>query len=240
MNKKSLFFGLAGLLASLLSTSACAVASMSFSGGNGNPLVFTLNQSIQYTVTGTPPAYSPFFGFRNVGNVLGGSRPGVSGTMTYSVNGGSMLTLVAANTGFRYADVVETDLYFYGPNYSNQGPNPAGWLHAGDVVTLWAGELTTTNTFGFAPPTNGEFSTFLFDTQGYANSTAGVALSAIPEPEAYALMLAGLAVVVGAAARRRKAARLLRKRCLGPAVRCRTDTVLHRADIGTVNPSRGP
>jgi len=202
MNKKIIFFGLASLLASLLSTSAHAVANLSFSGGNGSQVVFTLNQPVEYTITATPTVYAPIFAFRGVGDLFAATWPAVSGTMTYSVNGGSPLTLDTVNSGIVNTDVLATDLYFYGPNLYDA----VGWLVAGDVVTLWSGQLTTTDSFGFAPPMGGEFSTFIFESWPNLNriSTDGVSVSPVPEPETYALMLAGLAVV-GAAARRRKA-----------------------------------
>ena len=202
MNKKIIFFGLAGLLASLLSTSAHAVASMSFSGGNGSQVVFTLNQPVEYTITTTSAVEAPIFAFRGVGDLFAATWPAVSGSMTYSVNGGSPLTLETVNSGFDNSDVLATDLYFYGPNIYD----PIGWLEAGDVVTLWSGELTTTDSFAFAPPTGGEFSTFIFENWPNLNriSTYGVSVSPIPEPETYALMLAGLGLV-GFMARRRKA-----------------------------------
>jgi hypothetical protein len=203
MNKKIIFFGLAGLLASLLSTSAHAVASMSFSGGVNSPVVFTLNQSVQYTITTTPTEPAPGFAFQGVADLFSASFADVSGTMTYSVNSGSPLTLNRVNSvssGSAGGDLSASDLYFFGPNTQD----PVGWLQAGDVVTLWSGQLTTTQDFTLTLPLNGEFSTFMFEDRGVTISTDGVSVSAIPEPETYALMLAGLAMVGVAAKRRRK------------------------------------
>jgi hypothetical protein len=72
------------------------------------------------------------------------------------------------------------------------------------VVTLWSGQLETTQNFTLTLPLNGDFSTFMFDNFGGSISTDGVSVSPVPEPETYALMLAGLAVVGAAAKRQRK------------------------------------
>jgi len=212
MNKKILFFGLAGLLASLLSTSAHAVASMSFSGGNRAPLTFTLNQPVEYTITTTPTFPAPEFVFRDFGFLFSEeSANSVSGTMTYSVNGGSPLKLDKVSSHYyNVGGDVRSLLYFWGPNLVD----PAGWLHAGDVVTIWSGELTTTDPVALAPPSNGDFSTFMSEFQGVI-STDGVTVSPVPEPETYALMLAGLAVV-GAAAKRRRGSDSARRRSHQP------------------------
>ena len=206
MNKKIIFLGLAGLLSSLLSTSAHAVASMSFSGGSGSPYVFTLNQSVEYEITTAPTATGPLFVFKGVGDVFLLSEDEfdvpVSGTMTYSVNGGPMLTLDFANSGFEQGDVLPADMVFGGPAIYDT--DPVGWLKVGDVDRLLSGTLTTTGTFLSALPADADFSTFMVDNYLNRISDYGVSVTAVPEPETYALMLAGLAVV-GAAARRRKA-----------------------------------
>lgn len=82
-----------------------------------------------------------------------------------------------------------TDLYFYGPDLFNE----PGWLQAGDVVTLWAGTLTTMDSFAFAPPTGVEFSTFLFDNWPNLNRISADGVSTVPEPSALGLVALALA-----------------------------------------------
>jgi hypothetical protein len=178
---------------------ANAQANLSITGGNGGQMVFTLFAPVQYTLTTSPLADAPFFVFRGVGDLFSNSFPIVSGTMTWSVNGGPLRSLTDANSGVTTGSVTANDLYFYGPD-ATQTP---GWLQSGDVITLWTGTLTTSAAFAFVPPTATEYSTFLAEEWGASISTNGV--TTVPEPSTYPLMAAGLAALGFVSRRRRRA-----------------------------------
>lgn len=100
MQHRLLSIGLAGVIASLLTTVAVASPiGFSIAGGNNAPVVFTLAAPVKYTVTVSPSDLAPIFAFRGVGDLFAATWPGVSGSMTYSINGGPSLTLNTVNSG---------------------------------------------------------------------------------------------------------------------------------------------
>ncbi len=170
--------------------SAHGQANLTITGGNGSPFTFTLAQAVTYTVTATTPL-APLPVFANVGNIFGNSYPAVSGTITFSVNGGPATTLTVANSGFVGGALTANDLYFYG--------NRPG-VTSGDTVVVTAGSLTTDSSFAQPPPASGTFTTFLVDDNGNRVSLNG---TSVPEPGSLALLaMGGLGLIWGVARRR--------------------------------------
>jgi len=145
------------LLAGLLPTVVFADAiPLTFSGGSGSPLTITLNEPVTYTVT-APPTIGFLFDFRGVGNVFGGTV-NVSGTMTYSVNGGAPISINAGDTGFPAGAIAANDLILF------HNPLPAAAL--GALVTLSPGSLSTSINIAAAAPASGLYDAILVDPNG--------------------------------------------------------------------------
>jgi hypothetical protein len=159
MRTKIPFFAKTALvLAALTSFSPslhATTAQVTFSGGSGAPLSFSLKAPVTYTVTAAPTNLAPYFVFRNTEN-LNFAVP-ISGSITYSVNGGPAQTLVIARSGFSIGELAVEDLFFYGTFIA---------LNVGDVVTLTAGTCTTTGNVAAAAPANGSYTTLIFDGNG--------------------------------------------------------------------------
>ena len=185
-----------GLTALCAAPAANAQANLTFSGGSGSPLSLTLVNPVTYTVTVTNNI-APLFIFQNVGNPFSGST-GVSGDITFRVNGGATQTIVGIGSGNTFGAVAANDIYIYG--------NLPG-VTVGDIVTLASGTVTSTISTTPARPTNGSYNTFLSEivsgTRLSANSVSGSANA--PEPGSLAL-LAPFAVGGVAVLRRKRAA----------------------------------
>ena len=79
-------------LVTLGASHARAQAMLAFSGGSGAPLTLTLNAPVTYFITtASGSGGAPFFDFQGVGDVFG-SSPYVSGTVTFTINGGAAHT----------------------------------------------------------------------------------------------------------------------------------------------------
>lgn len=143
-----------------------AQADLTFSGGNGTPLSITLQRAITYTINNTQCAASgPIFVFDEAGNPFG-SGALITGSITYSFNGGAAQPITNTNSGVIAADVTPNDIFVYG--------SLAG-VSSGSTVVLSAGTVTTTANVGAAPPANGSFATFLTNGNGVRCSANGVA-----------------------------------------------------------------
>ena len=165
---------------------ARAQADLTFTGGLGTPLALTLNAPVTYVVTTAGGEDSaPLFDFQSVGNLFS-SRPGMNGTITFTVNSGTAQTLTTLNSGIGAGSLAATDAYLYG-----EFPGVA----VGDTVVLNAGTLTTNGNFAGAPPAGGSYQTFLFDDEGIRLSAGNGIAGAAPEPSTWAAVLGGVGVL---------------------------------------------
>jgi hypothetical protein len=183
---------------SLASAPARAKVQFNFSGGGGGgggtiPLSMTLAQPVSYTLTA--PGNGPFFIIDGAGNTYFGNGFYLSGSITFSIDGGPPLVVESVSSGATASNVTRDDHYYLpvpqGP------PNPSAQYHqvsAGSTITLSAGTLTTTGSpsLGYIPgpiPTSGLYETFLVDfPSGTRISTFGVS---VPEPASISLLAAG-------------------------------------------------
>lgn len=171
----------------LLSARPSSAAVVSFSGGGGGPIRFTIAAPISYTVT---TANSGFFSFvfKGVGDLMntfsaddGLVYPtNVVSTLTYSRSGGAAQPVNFVLSGAVVGSYAKDDLYFAkDPPASNPSLTP------GDVVTLSAGTLATTDNFDALLPASGSFTTYLYTDAHFddpSNSQISNAGVQVPEP----------------------------------------------------------
>ena len=165
-----------------------AQADLTFSGGNGAPLELTLDAPVTYLVTNTPaPASSsPGFDLQGVGEIVDNDAQGLTGTITFTINGGPAQTISEFNSGINGGSLALTDVYLFG-----ETPGVA----VGDVVALDAGTLTTTEDFANLPPASGSFQTFIFDSG--LNRLDAVDGISVPEPSTWVMIGTSFALLVG-------------------------------------------
>ncbi len=162
-----------------------AQANFTFSGGSGSPLTVTLLSPVTYTLTGSGTKFDFFT--TNANGFPGLSETTVTGSLTYTINGGAPIAITSASSNIGV-------LFFWGG---------AGTGQPGDVFTLNAGSFTTTANFAGPAPSGGTFTTFVADNLLTPISSAGVpGGGAVPEPSTYAA-IAG-AAALGFAMWRRK------------------------------------
>jgi hypothetical protein len=192
--KASLLPKIAFALATLAVLSAAPRASavpVTFSGGSGSPLTFSLATPVSYTIT-TGTGAGPVFVFQNVG-LSSTFFSNISGSMTFSINGGLAQTLFNTGPNVAAGSVTASDLVFYGS---------FGALNVGDVILLSAGTWTSGLNFSPAAPANGSYNTFVADatyTRISGNGTSGF----VPAPENLSTLWLALPLVGMFAARRR-------------------------------------
>jgi hypothetical protein len=162
-------------------------ANLTFSGGSGTPLSTTLQTSVIYTVNNEAcvgPSNGPIFIFDEVGNPFRISGSIVTGTITFSINGGPPQSITTENSGANVNAVSPNDLFI-------EGALPD--LSVGDTVVLSAGTVTTNTTVASARPNNGSFPTFIVNDGGVRCSTNGVAAT----PTAATVSLSGRVMTAG-------------------------------------------
>ena len=154
-------------------------ANLTFSGGLGTPLVLTLTNPVTYTVTA---AYNGvlIFDLQNLGPTSL-RQMSFNGSIAFSVNGGAASPITNGNSGNSGGSLSVNDGYLY--NFSVQSA-----LVAGDTITLGSGTLTSTTNDANARPADGSYQTFLLGS--------GTRISAAPEPETWAMLAVGGAVLV--------------------------------------------
>ncbi|MDP0500983.1 MAG: PEP-CTERM sorting domain-containing protein [Verrucomicrobiota bacterium JB022] len=196
-----MLFKSASLLLVLAALAASAQASINllFSGGEGSPLTVTLATDATFVITETPTDVGPVFILDGFAGLLAAGLPdgitgGFSGGLYFSVNESLpvMISDVGAGGPPGQSVVTDDDLFLVG----GFGP-----LQLGDVVTLFAGSLTTNSNFETTIPADGTYSMFLIDIN--SKPIAGD-LPAVPEPATYAA-IAGALGLAFVALRRRKA-----------------------------------
>jgi len=168
--------------------SAEAAVTLDTSGGSGAPVTVTLLSPITFTITVQQGVSAPIFVFDGFGADFGGS---VTGSITYSVNGGPAKAINYMGYGYANNDMTEDDMYLYGDFVA---------LNLGDTVVLSAGSLTTSDIMESSVPTDTSSSVFIAQDFGLRISdTAAV----VPEPSSALLLGLGGA---GFFLRRRRAA----------------------------------
>jgi len=174
-----------------LAPAAYGQANLTFTGGSGTPLTTTLTRSVSYTVnnancTGAASS-SPFFLFDEVGNPFGASQSSVTGTITYSINGGVAQTIAFENSGVTVNSVTANDLYIF-------GAQPLPGVANGSTVVLTFGSITTNFNVAQVRPADGSYTAFLVNgNNGIRCSTNGVALG----PSAAGVSISGRVIANG-------------------------------------------
>jgi hypothetical protein len=162
-NLSKILFGLAAALAISCAPQVSAVP-VTFSGGSGTPLSFTLTEPVTYLITANSPFGSaPFFILQNVGsNIFPTSAPFLTGDITFTINGGSPISIgqitQIVDFGFPIGVLTVNDLLFWVPDLPG--------VSIGDTIVLSAGTLTTTSDVVAPAPPSGVFNTFITDGNG--------------------------------------------------------------------------
>lgn len=187
---------LAGLIlagAAALPGRAHAQANARFSGGLNAPVTLTLNAPVTYVITTAATTRLGFI-LKNTGN-LGDGNPVANSTITFTINNGAPVTITGFQSNVTISTTVApTDLILF--------PADGSTVAVGDVVRLLTGSLTTGSGVASAVPTATSYQTFIINTSG----TRLTAVSPVPEPSAWAALLAGAGLGGAATLRRRRAA----------------------------------
>ena len=163
------------LLVGSLAPAHAAAILLNFSGGSGSPLTITLAQPVTYTID-VAPTGGILFDFESVANLFGGTV-NLSGTMTYTINGGTPISIDRFSNGTTGGTIAATDFVLF--------KQPASAAALGNVVVLSPGTLTTAINIAAAAPASGSYSAILVDQTG-----TQVAVG-VPEPAAISLLVFG-------------------------------------------------
>jgi hypothetical protein len=158
--KHKLQFIITAIIALVIYTSAIyGQAKLTFSGGNNSKLSITLTQPVTYSITNSNCSSATlFFVFDETGNPFLNTSSNVTGTITYSVNGGAPQPFTFAASGSTSNEVSTNDIYLNNSNTSG-APNTS-------TVVLSAGTITTSNNIIAPPPANGSYTTFITNISG--------------------------------------------------------------------------
>jgi len=156
------------IAAAIFAVNAFGQANLTFSGGNGSPLSITLQQSVVYTIntSSCSASGSPVFIFDEAGNPFLSTGRAVSGTITFSINGGTAQPVNTTGSGFTENNLSVNDIYVLGVRPG--APN-------GSTVVLSAGTITTNSNVAAPPPANGSYTTFITNASSAQCSNNGVA-----------------------------------------------------------------
>lgn len=144
---------------------------MSFSGGNGIPMQFTVPHPISYTVTNDTPDSGVIFVFKNVGDLTSGATRFGVGSLSFTVNGGAAVAVDHAGT-FAVGGVIDDN------NLSLFHANSAQGVNLGDVILLSADTFFMAFNVSAPPPPNGLYEAILADSLGIQLGT-GATVGAI-------------------------------------------------------------
>ena len=158
-------------------------ATLAFTGGNNTPLTLTLANPVSYTLTAN--ANQLLFVFSGVGDFIGQSSRSLTGSVSYTINGGPARNIQFIQSGFAFGSLAPNDAFIF--------DNPFVSASAGDAVVLTGGMLTTDTAFTGTAPAGGTFQTFI------ARSSDGSRVSAVAvaAPEPGSLSLLGMGLVSG-------------------------------------------
>jgi hypothetical protein len=164
---------------------------VTFSGGSGTPLTITLSEPVTYQITLAAPMDSaPFFALQDVTNSESGiGQFGLSGNVAFSINSGSHQSALSPSGAGGLMQLVAfgaQDVYL-------SGPLPG--VNVNDTVIISAGTMTTLTPFSDPPPADGDFNTFIADTNG--NRISNLITATVPDTgttlSLFGLSLMGLA-----------------------------------------------
>ncbi len=175
---------LALAILSLIYSSAYGQAMLTFAGGSGQSLSVRLDAPVSYLVTTSSQGNTPIFNFQGVGNLFANRPARVTGSIAFTIDGGSPFSIQYLSSGYIGGDVQATDLFATGPSLGS-----ALSVNAGQTVTLLPGTSFTVTGFTVTAPPSGSYATFLSAGQGTAISGFGMA---VPEPGTCVTVLGGL------------------------------------------------
>lgn len=183
-NRWSWFAATAVAITAISFAPRASAVPVTFSGGGGTPLTLTLSEPVTYQITrAAPTGNAPIFVLQDVAiDESGIGLYDLSGNVTFSINSGPAQFALPLTSG-----ALLTLVAFGAQNVYLSGSLPG--VNVNDTVVISAGTLTTLTPF-FAPaPANGDFNTFIADSNG--NQISNLGTTNVPDTGS-TLMLIGL------------------------------------------------